>query len=84
MALTKRTYALPTEVLTPFEQAVSAGKRSALIAGLLGEWLEEQRREQLRREIIEGCREMADVMLEVEREFRPLDEEVWRALGDEP
>jgi hypothetical protein len=49
MALTERTHALPTEVLTPFEQAVSAGKRSALIAGLLGEWLEEQRREQLRR-----------------------------------
>jgi hypothetical protein len=35
-------------------------------------------REQLRKEIIEGCRDMADVYLEVEREYHPLEEEVQR------
>ncbi len=82
MRLLKRTYALPPDTLEQFEQVVSAGKRSTLIADLMREWLDRQRREQLRREIIEGCREMADVMLEIEREFNPLDEEVDRALDN--
>ena len=34
--------------------------------------------EDLRRDIIEGCREMADVHLETEREYHPLEEEVER------
>lgn len=84
MALTKRTYALPTEVLTAFEEAVSPGKRSALIAKLLAEWLEEKRRELLRREIIEGCHEMAELYLETEKEWHPLEEEVQRALDPQP
>jgi hypothetical protein len=32
--------------------------------------------EKLRRELIEGCREMAEILLETEREFHPLEEEV--------
>jgi len=82
MPLVKRTYALPQETLEEFECAVSAGKRSAVVAELLREWVEAQRRERLRREVIEGCREMAEVYLEVEREYHPLEEEVHRALGD--
>jgi predicted RNase H-like HicB family nuclease len=42
------------------------------------EELDRQRREQLRKEIIEGCRDMADVYLEVEREYHPLEEDVER------
>ena len=80
MGLLKRTYALPPETLEQFEQEVAPGKRSAVIADLLREWLDERRREQLRREIIEGCREMADIYLETEREYHPLEDEVHRAL----
>jgi hypothetical protein len=34
--------------------------------------------------VIEGCREMADIYLEVEREYHPLEEEVHRALEAQP
>lgn len=81
MGLLKRTYTLPADTLEQFEQVVAAGQRSAVIAELLREWLDRQRREQLRREIIEGCREMAEVYLETEREYHPLEEEVHRGLA---
>ena len=32
--------------------------------------------DKFRREIIEGCREMAEIPLKTEREFHPLEEEV--------
>jgi metal-responsive CopG/Arc/MetJ family transcriptional regulator len=80
MQLLRRTYSLPPETVDQFEQAVEPGQRSAVIADLLREWLERQRREQLRREVIEGCREMAELYLEIEREYHPLEEEVHRAL----
>jgi hypothetical protein len=82
MRLLKRTYSLPPDTLERFEQTVAPGQRSALIAELLCEWLETQRRKQLRREVIEGCREMADIYLEIEQEFHPLEEEVHRALDE--
>jgi len=84
MALLKRTYALPQQTLEEFERTTVPGKRSALVAALLREWVERQQREQLRKEVIEGCREMADVYLEIEREYHPLEEEVERALNDQP
>lgn len=84
MSLLKRTYALPPDTLESFERAVAPGRRSPVIATLLRQWLEEQERERLRREVIEGCREMAEVYLEVEQEFHPLEEEVHRALEAEP
>ncbi len=34
----------------------------------------------LRHEITEGCREMADIYLEVNREWAPLDDELWAAI----
>lgn len=40
--------------------------------------MQTQYEEELEREIIEGCREMADVYLEIQREFDPLDAEVTR------
>ena len=80
----KRTYTLPADVLESFERQVAADKRSAVVAELLRDWLNQQRREQLRREVIAGCRDMADVYREVERAFHPLEEEVERVLGDKP
>lgn len=41
-----------------------------------------QKREQLRAEIAEGCREMRDVYLEIEKEYHPLEEEVERKYGE--
>ncbi len=84
MALTKRAYALPEETIAPFEQLVPPGKRSATVAELLQGWLERRRRQKLRAEIIEGCREMADVYREIERDFHPLEEEVERVLEAAP
>ncbi len=84
MRLLKRTYVLPPDALEQFEQAVIPGKRSAVVAEILREWLDKQRREQLRGEVIEGCHEMADVYLEIEQEYHPLEEEVARALDTQP
>ena len=80
MRMMKRTYALPENVVRPFEEAVERGQRSALLAGLLRFWLAEQRRKALRAEILEGCQEMAEEFLELEKSFRPLEEEAGRGL----
>lgn len=82
MGSIKRTYVLPPDLLRQFEEEVEPGRRSAVISELLRRWLEERRRQRLRAQVIEGCHEMAEVMLEIEREFRPLDEEIDRALGE--
>ncbi|MBI4612296.1 MAG: hypothetical protein HY720_01675 [Planctomycetes bacterium] len=83
MGMPKRTYSLPTDTLAEFEREVGRGRRASVIADLLRAWLEERRRVRLRREVVEGCREMADVYLEAEREFHPLEEEVQRALDSD-
>ena len=80
MGMIKRTYALPPDTLNQFERAVPSGKRSPTLAQVLRDWLERRQRSQLRREVIEGCRAMADVYLHLERDFHPLDEEVDRAI----
>ena len=79
MPTQKRTYALPQATIDKFEQTVVSGQRSAALARLIEDWLEKQEQEALERNIIEGCREMADVYLEIQREFEPLDAEVTRA-----
>lgn len=78
MSLTKRTYALPAEVLKEFEKTVPQGKRSGMIAEFMRRWLEGRRRARLRREIVEGCREMAEEYRLIESDFHPLEEEVER------
>lgn len=84
MGLQKRTYTLPDSVVAPFERTVPTGKRSAIVAGVLNAWLEERQREALRANVVEGCREMADVYLEIERDFHPLEEEVQHGLDANP
>jgi Arc/MetJ-type ribon-helix-helix transcriptional regulator len=83
MRLLKRTYALPPDTIGRFEQKVQRGKRSSVVSKLLQEWLDEQQRQQLRAAVIEGCHDMAEIDLEIEREFHPLEEEVERVLGSD-
>ncbi len=83
MQTLKRTYALPKATLEQFEQAVTSGQRSSMLAHLIQEWLEKQREEVLEREIIAGCRAMWDINVEMEREFHPLEEQVARAYCPE-
>jgi Arc/MetJ-type ribon-helix-helix transcriptional regulator len=83
MGLQKRTYSLPPELVERFERSVAAGRRSAVVSELVNDWLEQQQREELRADIIEGCHEMWDVYLEVEKEYHPLDEEVARKHADD-
>lgn len=84
MSLLKRTYALPQDTIEQFERTVSTGKRSNAVARLMREWLDKKQREQLRREVIEGCREMAVEYLTIEKEFHPAEEEIHRALDARP
>lgn len=82
MRLLRRTYSLPAETVERFERAVPRGQRGAVISRLIEEWLcdhlSEEDREQLRADVIEGCREMWDVYLEIEKEYHPLEEEAQR------
>jgi hypothetical protein len=84
MSTTKRTYSLVRETVEDFEATVPAGSRSAVVEEALREWLGAKRREILRREVVQGCREMSDVYREIEREYHPLEEEVLSGLDDEP
>jgi hypothetical protein len=75
-----RTYALPADTLDRFERAVERGRRSAVVGELIRGWLQDGEKEHLRQQIIEGCRDMADVDRVTEREWHPLAEEAWSAL----
>ncbi|MBI3463258.1 MAG: hypothetical protein HY000_09390 [Planctomycetes bacterium] len=80
MGLQKRTYALPGDTLAKFEQSVPSGNRSAVLAGLMSDWLDRQRRERMREEVIQGCIDMREEYLRIEQEYHPLEEEAARAL----
>ncbi len=82
MRLAKRTYSLPIETLERFERRVGPGDRSAVIADLMDRWVNEHENAELRNQVIEGCREMDDVYLEMEQEFHALEEETDRELND--
>ena len=72
----KRTYAIPENVIKDFEDSIPVGKRSAVIVEIMSEWIENRKRNALRVNIITGCREMADVQLELEHECHSLEEEL--------
>jgi metal-responsive CopG/Arc/MetJ family transcriptional regulator len=78
MSLAKRTYSLPPDIVGRFERLLPRGERSRFLARLIGDWLEEREREALRRESIEGCREMAGIYREIDREWNSASDEVWR------
>jgi len=48
------------------------------------DWLDRDRRQKLREDIIAGCRDMSEIYLEVEREYHPLEEEIHRAVDKQP
>ena len=50
---------------------------------LLREWLNRQRRERLRQEVIAGCKAMADIYLATERKYHPVEEEACHLLDQE-
>lgn len=78
MKTAKRTYALPAQTLQRFEGRISPGRRSAKVAELIEAWIREQEREALRQDIIEGCREMGEINLEIAKEWEAADDELWR------
>jgi hypothetical protein len=80
MEMAKRTYALPSQTLKRFEGQIAPGKRSAKVAELIETWTREQEREALRESIIEGCREMNAINLEVAKEWEGADDELWRNI----
>ena len=79
--LAKRTYTLPSDVIERFEQVLPPGDRSAFLAKLIREWLAEKEREELRRQVIEGCTEMQSLYAEIDRDWASAADEVWRDLG---
>ena len=74
MKLQKRTYALPIDTISKFEQSVDSGKRSAVLAGLIDQYIEGCQRAALRKDLEEGCREMWDVYLETALEWEQADD----------
>jgi len=78
--LAKRTYSLPYDLVERFEKSLPAGDRSAFLARLIGEWLAEREREELRRQVVEGCREMADLYSEIDQEWGHVAEEIWHGI----
>ena len=80
----KRTYSLSAATVDDFEAAVRSGERSAIVEHALREWLDARKRDALRRGVIEGCREMSEVYLSMEKDYHPLEEELHRALEAEP
>jgi len=78
MKLAKRTYSLPPDLLQRFEARLAPGERSGFVAKLMKEWLDRRERDELRRQVIEGCKEMAGLYREVDREWNRASEEVWR------
>ena len=79
--LVKRTYSLPGETVDWLEQEVGSGERSRVVAEAVQFWLEARRRERLRRDVIAGCREMAELYQATSEEFAPLEDEAERHLA---
>jgi metal-responsive CopG/Arc/MetJ family transcriptional regulator len=78
MALVKRTYSLPRELVTRFEKRIASGERSDFVAKLVAGWLDEQEREELRRQVIAGGTETADLYSEIDQDSHRISDEVWR------
>ena len=62
--MAKRTYLIPDDALQTFEQLVPPGRRSSQILHLIEEFIAERERIRLRREIVEGCKDMEQVYLD--------------------
>ena len=74
MSAVRLTVALDRDLVRRVK-AASGGNVSRFIGRVLEEELEARRREQLRRDLIAGCREDAELDLELVREWETLDRE---------
>lgn len=83
--LTKKTYALPSDVVAQFEKHVAPGKRGKVLGEIVRAYLEEKEREELRARILEGLsdKENEALYLEVEREWSHVSDELWARLPPE-
>lgn len=81
MNLAKRTYTLPPSLLERYEQQLAPGQRSKIIAQLMEDWLAERERAELRSQVIEGCKQMASLYLEVDQEWNNSADEIWREIS---
>ena len=80
MKLAKRTYALPHKTIEQFEITVDSGRRSGVIAELISNYLENRKREALRADIEQGCRDMWDLYRDINKEWEPTDDALHRAI----
>lgn len=80
MKLAKRTYSLPYDIIERFENTLPPRDRSAFVAKLIEDWLEERNNDELRRAIIEGCKSMSGVNREVNAEWDSSSDALWRDL----
>ena len=80
MRLAKRTYGLPPEIVTRFETQEEAGDRSSVAGKHMEEWLAEKARNKLKRQIVEGRKEMAADYLEEDSAWNSATDEVWRRI----
>ena len=78
MQLAKRTYTLPPDLLQRFERRLPPGDRSRSLAKIIEAWLAEREREELRQAVVEGCEAMKDEYQQIDREWAPAADEVWR------
>ena len=76
MNLQKRTYSIDRAVLTAFESAVETGSRSVVVTELLRHYLADRERETIRRQIIEGSKQLSALYVEESNAWNPLEEEL--------
>lgn len=72
------TFAFSAEVAARLDAAVPLRQRNAFVERAVREQLRLLERERLQTEMEECAREMYDEMLQIETEFRPLEEEIHR------
>ncbi len=78
--MTKRTYSLPSDVVVEFERAVPAGKRSAVFAEMMGEWIRRDRQTALQKDLLAGAAAMSAAYEEMERDWHAAEEEAARGI----
>jgi metal-responsive CopG/Arc/MetJ family transcriptional regulator len=78
--LAKRTYSLPSDLVQRFEELLAPGERSRFLAKLMAEWLARRERDELRRQVIEGCNEIAGLYREIDQEWNHVSDEVWHGI----
>ena len=74
------TFAFPSDLVARLQSAVPPRRRSAFVEQAIRAQLTALEREQLRAEMEECAREMYDEILQIEAEFRPLEEELHRQV----